>query len=128
MRLIASSSNGILIVEDDLDIFEIIKLYLHSEGYKVFHAINEEETELLLNQNPVSLVLLDLQLPDASGFDICVKIRKTFDVPIIFLSGRTEEKIVKKGLELGANDYMFKPFIPNELMAKIRNYTNSISS
>lgn len=120
MRVI-SSSKGILVVEDDLDIFEIIRLYLHNEGFNVFHSLNTNDALKHLNHEAINLVLLDLQLPEACGFDVCKIIRESFDVPIIFLSGKTEENIVKKGLKLGANDYMFKPFVPNELVAKIRS-------
>lgn len=116
------ASNRILVVEDDLDIFEIIRLYLENAGFDVFHSINAREILAYLNAQDINLVILDLQLPDVSGFDICSAIREAFDIPIIFLSGRTEENIITKGLDLGANDYMFKPFIPNELMAKVRSY------
>lgn len=121
MRII-SSSKGILVVEDDLDIFEIIRIYLNSEGFNVFHSLDSSQALEHLNNEDIHLVLLDLQLPKTCGFDICKLIRETFEVPIIFLSGKTECDIVMKGLELGANDYMFKPFIPNELVAKVRSF------
>lgn len=121
MRTI-SSSKGVLVVEDDLDIYEIIRIYLDNEGLNVFHSMNSSEALKHLNQEEINLVLLDLQLPETNGFDICTMIRESFDVPIIFLSGKIEDDIVTKGLALGANDYMFKPFIPNELVAKVRSF------
>lgn len=115
-------SKQILVVEDDHDIFEIVRLYLENAGFNVFHATNTKESLAYIEEQNINLIILGLQLPDANGFEICSTIRKSFDIPIIFLSGRTEENIVTQGLSLGANDYMFKPFIPNELIAKVRSY------
>lgn len=122
------SLNEILIVEDDHDIYEIIKLYLVREGYIVHHAMDIAGTLDHLIEHPISLVLLDLQLPDTCGLAVCTKIRETSTTPIIFLSGRTEPDLISNCLKFESTDYMMKPFNPNELVAKINSLLHTEKS
>ena len=88
-------------------------------NYKTYPAQNYQEVETILNNQEIHLIILDIMLPEVNGFDICKAIRKTCQIPILFLSARGEvtDKVV--GLELGADDYMSKPFEPRELLARI---------
>jgi two-component system OmpR family response regulator len=110
----------IMVVDDDYNINQLIKLYLEKEGFTV--ESYEEGTEALksFKANPPSLVVLDIMLPGMDGWDICREIRKSNDVPIIMLTakGETFDKVL--GLELGADDYIVKPFDPKELIARIK--------
>jgi two-component system OmpR family response regulator len=110
----------IMVVDDDYNINQLIKLYLEKEGFMV--EPYEEGTEALksFKANPPSLVVLDIMLPGMDGWDICREIRKSSDVPIIMLTakGETFDKVL--GLELGADDYIVKPFDPKELIARIK--------
>ncbi|NLA83073.1 MAG: response regulator transcription factor [Clostridiales bacterium] len=110
----------IMVVDDDYNINQLIKLYLEKEGFTV--EPYEEGTEALksFKANPPSLVVLDIMLPGMDGWDICREIRKSNDVPIIMLTakGETFDKVL--GLELGADDYIVKPFDPKELIARIK--------
>jgi DNA-binding response OmpR family regulator len=110
----------ILVVDDEKKIVQIIKAYLEKDGYQVFTANDGKSAlDVVLAQNP-DLILLDLMLPEISGWDVCRSIRKTSDVPIIMLTARDEvtDKIV--GLEMGADDYVTKPFDPKELVSRVR--------
>jgi DNA-binding response OmpR family regulator len=110
----------ILVVDDEKKIVEIIKAYLEREGYQVIAAFDGKTAlTLALNQHP-DLVVLDLMLPEVSGWDVCRALRKESDVPIIMLTARDEitDKIV--GLEMGADDYVTKPFDPKELVSRVR--------
>ncbi len=109
----------ILVVDDEKKIVEIIKAYLERESYQVFTAYDGKAAlEQFLNQHP-DLIILDLMLPEISGWDVCRSIRKKSDVPIIMLTARDEvtDKII--GLEMGADDYVTKPFDPKELVSRV---------
>lgn len=109
-----------LVVDDDVNICELLRLYLAKEGYEVFVAHNGvKAVELFVANNP-SVVILDIMLPGTDGWQVCRNIRNLSNVPIIMLTakGETGDKIV--GLELGADDYMVKPFEPKELIARIK--------
>jgi DNA-binding response OmpR family regulator len=110
----------ILIVDDDLNIAELIALYLNKENYET-RLVDQGNLVLeeFKNFSP-HLVLLDLMLPGLSGYDVCKEIRKTSSIPIIMLTakGETFDKVL--GLELGADDYMVKPFDPKELVARVK--------
>lgn len=110
----------ILIVEDDESICMGLKYYLEEEGFKVL--VSDDETKCLenLKQN-VSLVLLDVNLPTISGFDLFTKIKKVKDVPIIFLTANDLEVSIVRGLDMGADDYITKPFKARELLSRIKN-------
>ncbi|MDD2502691.1 MAG: response regulator transcription factor [Clostridia bacterium] len=110
----------IMVVDDDYNINQLIKLYLEKEGYKVTPVHDGNQVLKAFKDNPPALVVLDLMLPGMDGWDICREIRKISDIPIIMLTakGETFDKVL--GLELGADDYMVKPFDPKELMARIK--------
>ena len=110
----------ILVVDDDLNICELLKLYLETDGYTVFTANDgEAAVEQFQNKTP-DLVLLDIMLPKMDGWQVCREIRKTSSAPIIMLTtkGETFDKVL--GLELGADDYVVKPFDAKEVMARVK--------
>lgn len=113
-------ANKILVVDDDLNICELLKLYLENDGYVVFTANDgQEAVEMFQNKTP-DLVLLDIMLPKKDGWQVCREIRKTSSAPIIILTakGETFDKVL--GLELGADDYVVKPFDAKEVMARVK--------
>ncbi|MDF7825796.1 two-component system response regulator CreB [Pontiellaceae bacterium B12227] len=110
----------ILIVEDEPAIADNIAFAVETENMTPIHAATAGAARGLLQQHPIDLVVLDVGLPDASGFDFCRELRAGSEVPIIFLTARAEEIDRIVGLELGADDYMAKPFSPRELTARIR--------
>ncbi|MFO8059461.1 MAG: response regulator transcription factor [Bacillota bacterium] len=110
----------ILIVEDEENIRFSLAAGLKREGYRVLTAIQGEEALELLSQHRVDLVLLDLMLPGMSGLDVCRLIRRDCEVPIIMVTARDAETDVIVGLEMGADDYVTKPFSLNVLLARIR--------
>ena len=110
----------ILVIDDEPNIVELARLYLEQEGYRVEEAGNGNDGLSKLSIAKPALIVLDLMLPDIDGFEVCREIRKKSDVPIIMLTARKEDidKIV--GLELGADDYLTKPFNPRELIARVK--------
>ena len=110
----------ILLVEDNEIISEGLAFTLKQEGYDVIEAKSAQEANILLERD-INLVILDITLPDGNGFEICDKIKKEKDIPVIFLTAKDEEKDVVQGLELGADDYVIKPFRPRELISRIKN-------
>ncbi len=114
-------NNGkILIVDDDLNICELLRLYIAKEGYNVVTANDGEQAVEAFNLEQPDLVLLDVMMPKMDGWQVCREIRKTSDCPIIMLTAKSEvfDKIL--GLELGADDYIIKPFEAKEVIARIR--------
>ena len=110
----------ILVVDDERAIGDILKINLEKEGYAVAVAMDGEEgANMALSLNP-DLVLLDVMLPKMDGFEVCKKIRRMSEVPIVMLTARTEEIDKILGLELGADDYVTKPFSVRELMARVK--------
>ena len=114
------SKDLILIVDDEENIIELGRLYLENEGYRVEAASDGLEALQKFDSFNPALIVLDLMLPELDGWEVCKKIRSTSQVPIIMLTARTDDidKIV--GLELGADDYMTKPYNPRELVARVR--------
>lgn len=110
----------ILIVEDEAAIAETITYALATEGFAPVWKTTGREALAVLAQAPVAFVVLDVGLPDMSGFDVCRELRKRHAVPVIFLTARSGEVDKVVGLELGADDYLAKPFSPRELTARIR--------
>jgi DNA-binding response OmpR family regulator len=109
-----------VVIEDDPSISELLQLYLAREGYRV-HATPCGDTGVtLVKENEPSLVILDLMLPDCSGFDVLKAVRSFSNAPLIILTAKDAEQDKILGLELGADDYMVKPFSPGELMARAR--------
>ena len=109
----------ILVVDDELNICELLKLYLENEGYTVFTANDGQAAVTAFQQKAPDLVLLDIMLPKMDGWQVCREIRKTSSAPIIMLTakGETEDKV--SGLEMGADDYIVKPFEVKELLARV---------
>ena len=110
----------VLVIEDEQAIVDILKFNFLKEGYKVLEALDGQKgLELALTENP-DLILLDVMLPKMDGFEVCKKIREKSSVPIIMLTAREEEVDKVLGLELGADDYMTKPFSVRELSARVK--------
>ena len=115
-----SEKQKILIVDDDIHIAELISLYVEKEGYEAKEVYDGRQAVSLAGEYQPDLILLDLMLPGMDGYQVCSEIRKTSRVPIIMLTakGETFDKVL--GLELGADDYIVKPFEPKELVARIK--------
>ena len=112
----------ILIVEDDRKIAQLESDYLESNGYETEMIEDGYQVIPELKENPYDLLLLDLMLPGCSGYDICRKIRDEIDIPILMVTARTEGTDVIRGLGLGADDYITKPFDPSQLVARVRSH------
>lgn len=110
----------ILLVDDEKNISNVLKAYLQQEGYHVTTAVNGLIALTLFKENPYDLVILDLMLPGMSGEEICREIRKISAVPIIMITAKVEEEDRIQGLNLGADDYITKPFSPREVVARVR--------
>ena len=112
---------NILVVDDEKEIADLIEIYLVSDGYKVFKAENAAKGLEIISKEEVHLVLLDIMMPGMNGLEMCKKIRETNNIPIIMLSAKGEifDKVL--GLELGADDYMIKPFDSKELVARVKS-------
>lgn len=110
----------ILVVEDEADIRNLIKIDLENEGYSVFTACDGIEALKILKEVHVDLAILDVMMPRLDGFNLLRKIREDSTVPVIFLTARADDMDKVLGLELGADDYIAKPFSMNELMARVR--------
>lgn len=109
----------VLIVDDERMIREAVSFYLKKQGCRVFAAENGKEALTMFEQEAITFVILDLMLPDVSGEEICMSIRKKSKVPIIMLTAKTQEDDVLNGLEIGADDYVTKPFSLKELYARM---------
>ena len=109
----------ILIIDDDIDIAMIITDMLTDQGFGVTHAASSEEAFELLTNKSFHLIILDINLPDAIGFEVCRELRKVSEVPVIFASARTSETDRITGLDIGGDDYLPKPFSMKELLAHI---------
>ncbi len=114
------SDKLILVIDDDRSIVELVKLYLTAEGYLVEVAHTGREGLEKFNQVSPALVLLDLMLPEVDGYEVCRKIRRESSVPIIMMTARGDDVDTIVGLELGADDYVSKPFNTRELVARIK--------
>mgnify|MGYP000762707391 CR=1 FL=1 len=113
------ANEKILVVDDDANICELLRLYLTKEGYQVTVANDGEEGLEKFNQVKPDMVLLDVMMPGEDGFAVCRRIRSLTEVPILFLSARTDEAAVLEGLGIGADDYLAKPFRVAELRARV---------
>ena len=114
------SNKRVLVVDDDVKTVELVKLYLNRDGYRVLTAYDGIEALRLARESRPHLIILDLMLPGLDGLDVCRTIRAESDVPIIMLTARTTDQDKLTGLDLGADDYMTKPFSPRELAARVR--------
>ena len=111
----------ILIVEDEREIVENLRILLTEEGFSVCAAANRKTAVEILEERGADLILLDLMLPDGSGYSFCSVIKKERDIPVIMLTAMDDEASVVTGFDLGADDYVTKPFRPIELVSRIRN-------
>ena len=111
----------ILIVEDEREIVENLRILLTEEGFSVCAAANRKTAVEILEERGADLILLDLMLPDGSGYSLCSAIKKERDIPVIMLTAMDDEASVVTGFDLGADDYVTKPFRPIELVSRIRN-------
>ena len=110
----------IFLVEDDHAIAKNLILLLRSEGFTVTHASTRREALAALDGNRFDLALVDISLPDGNGFTVCTEVKETQDIPVIFLTASGDEASVVTGLNIGADDYITKPFRPRELIARIK--------
>ena len=110
----------ILVVDDEKSIVKGLKFSLEKEGYEVLTAYDGEEALRIFQEESPDLIILDLMLPLLDGFEVCRRVRKTNDVPIVMLTARGEDIDKILGLELGADDYVTKPFNPRELAARVK--------
>ncbi len=110
----------ILVVDDEEKIVEVVKSYLEASGYKVFAAYNCKEAQEIFDRINPDLLILDLMLPDISGEELCTKLRKKSRIPIIMLTAKIDEVDILKGLEIGADDYITKPFSTKQLVARVK--------
>jgi len=116
-----TSQDHILIVDDDAEIRGLLREYLQKNGYRVATAANGRELRSAVQTTPPDLVVLDLMLPGEDGLELCRELRTDSDVPIIMLTARGDETDRIVGLEMGADDYLPKPFSPRELLARIKS-------
>jgi DNA-binding response OmpR family regulator len=120
-RKVSAENGTVVVVEDDPHIADLVDLYLRREGFRVLLAGDGEKGLEVFRQEDPCIVILDVGLPGASdGFDVCRVIRAASSVPVLFLTARDDEMDRILGLELGADDYLVKPFSPREMVARVR--------
>ena len=117
----ASQGQTVLVVEDESSIASFVALYLKNAGYRIQTAGNGREALERVAAEKPNLIVLDLMLPDVDGLEVCRRIRQTSDVPILMLTARDEDVDKIIGLEVGADDYLTKPFNPRELVARVKS-------
>lgn len=119
---------NILVVDDEEEIADLIELYLTSNNYHVYKAYNPKDALKILEKRTISLAILDVMMPQIDGFTLCQMIREKYNFPIIMVTAKITDKDKIKGLNLGADDYITKPFMPLELVARVqaqlRRYTS----
>lgn len=113
--------NHVLIVEDDKEIREGIEIYLKSQGYQVYQATDGVEGLEVIDQEEIHLAIVDIMMPRMDGITMTAKLREKYDFPVIFLSAKSEEVDKILGLNMGADDYVTKPFTPMELLARVNS-------
>ncbi|MGE5588428.1 MAG: response regulator transcription factor, partial [Clostridia bacterium] len=113
-------ASTILVVEDEESVRELVRMYLENEGFRVETASDGEEALDKVRAGTPNLIILDIMLPKFDGWTVCREVKKTSNVPIIMLSARTDEFDRVLGLELGADDYIPKPFSPREMVARVK--------
>lgn len=123
---------NILIVEDEIEICNAIEIYLKNQGYHVYKAHNGVQGLEIANQETIHLAIVDIMMPIMDGIEMTMKIREKFDFPIIMLSAKSEDIDKVTGLNIGADDYVTKPFVPMELLARVssqlRRYTRYLNA
>lgn len=118
----------ILIIDDEETTVELLRILLEHKGYEVVKATRAEEGLRKAYRNHPDIVLLDIMMPDMDGWDVCKRLRELSDVPIIFLTARTDTRDIVRGLEMGADDYLIKPYDNDELIARIRAHLRRVPS
>lgn len=113
--------NHVLVVEDDKEIREGVEIYLKSQGYEVFQAADDVEGLEVIEKEDIHLAIVDIMMPRMDGISMVVKLREKYDFPVIFLSAKSEEVDKIMGLNMGADDYVTKPFTPMELLARVNS-------
>ena len=113
--------NHVLVVEDDKEIREGVEIYLKSQGYEVFQAADGVEGLEVIEKEDIHLAIVDIMMPRMDGISMVVKLREKYDFPVIFLSAKSEEVDKIMGLNMGADDYVTKPFTPMELLAIVNS-------
>src|ERR671937_3203737 len=121
MAVASSKAESVPVVEDESSIASFVALYLKNAGYQVATAATGGDALAHVSASPPSLVILDLMLPDIDGIEVCRRIRKSSDLPILMLTARDEDVDKIIGLEVGADDYLTKPFNPRELVARVKS-------
>ena len=112
---------NILICDDEKDIVSALEIYLKAEGYNTFSAFNGNEAIKYVEENEIHLILMDIMMPECDGITALVKIRETYNIPVILLTAKSEGTDKILGLNIGADDYVTKPFNPVELIARVRS-------
>ena len=113
--------NHVLVVEDDKEIREGVEIYLKSQGHEVFQAADGVEGLEVIEKEDIHLAIVDIMMPRMDGISMVVKLREKYDFPVIFLSAKSEEVDKIMGLNMGADDYVTKPFTPMELLARVNS-------
>ena len=113
--------NHVLVVEDDKEIREGVEIYLKSQGYEVFQAADGVEGLEVIEKEDIHLAIVDIMMPRMDGISMVVKLREKYEFPVIFLSAKSEEVDKIMGLNMGADDYVTKPFTPMELLARVNS-------
>lgn len=118
----------IFLVEDDLEIAKNLARLLQTEGFAITHAPTQKDAISMFAANKYDLALVDISLPDGNGFAVCTEIKQTQDIPVVFLTASGDEASVVTGLNMGADDYVTKPFRPRELVARINSALRKYST
>ena len=113
---------NILICDDQPDIVNALKIYLNPEGYKLYEAFTGRQALEIVKREDIHLILLDIMMPEMDGITATAKIREISNVPIIFLTAKSETEDMVLGLNVGADDYITKPFVPVEVLARVRSH------
>ncbi len=116
----STSKGEILIIEDDEKIADVVRMYLEQEGYRVIHETTGEKGLARLEERPPSMLVLDIALPGIDGIEVCRRLRAKSNLPVLMLTARDSEVDKVLGLEMGADDYLTKPFSPRELVARVK--------
>ncbi|MBP3300449.1 MAG: response regulator transcription factor [Clostridia bacterium] len=117
----------ILIADDNKEIVDILKVYAQKEGYQYICAYDGEQALKYFKERNPSLILLDVMMPKINGFDVCKQIRQTSNVPIIIISAKAEEQERILGLDIGADDYVIKPFSPREVLMRVKTVLRRVA-
>ena len=119
---------NILICDDERDIVSALKIYLSTEGYSLFEAYTGREALEIVRKNEIHLILMDIMMPEMDGISATAKLREEYNIPIILLTAKSEDPDKVLGLNVGADDYVTKPYNPQELAARVRSQLRRYTS